>query len=125
MRYSNGGKENGINIQTLHANLRNAQEKNIIKKATVLLDAEKLGYSHHIVFLLKFQDNNDVAFLQNREEVNTIFELDEKYFYLVEAFFESGASLDKFITEIEENTPLENVKFWVVKKQITHEGFLG
>ena len=83
-----------------------------------------MGYSHHIVFLLKFEDNNGAAFLQNREEVNIILELDEKYFYLVEAFFESGARLDKFITEIEEKTALENIKFWMVRKEIMREGFL-
>jgi hypothetical protein len=56
--------------------------------------------------------------------VNTILEFDERHLYLVEAFFESGASLDKFITEIEEKTK-ETVKFWVVRKEILREGFLG
>ncbi len=118
-------RETGINVQTLRVNLKNLQEKDIVKKATVLLDTQRLGYSHHIIFFLRFQDGANIAFLQNKEAVNTILELDEKHLYFVEAFFESGASLDKFITKIEENTPLENVKFWVVKKQITHEDFLG
>lgn len=117
-------KETGINLQTLHANFRNAKEKEIIKKATVLLDAQKLGYSHHIIFLFTFHNSNDAAFLQRKEEVNTIFELDEKHRYFVEAFFECGVSLDKFITEIEEKTQLENIKFWLVRREIARESFL-
>lgn len=116
-------RETGINLQTLHANLRNAQEKKIIKKATVLLDAQKLGYSHHIIFLFTFHNGRDIEFLQNKEAVNLIFELDEKHHYLVEAFFESGVSLDKFITEIEEKTQLKNIKFWLVRSEIVREQF--
>lgn len=115
----------GIKLQTLYAICRNAQEKKVIKKATVLLDPQKLGYSHHIIFLFTFRNNLGVEFLQRKEAVNTILKIDENQRYFVEAFFESGIKLDKFITEIEEETQIVNIKFWLVRMEIARENFLS
>ncbi len=117
-------RETGINDQTLRANLKSLQEKDIIKKATVLLDTLRLGYSHHIIFYFDFYDGKDVELLTEKENLNMLLQLDIPNIFLAEAFFENGVQLDRFLNEIEGKTKPRKILFWQVKNELMRENFL-
>ena len=116
-------KETKIRVITLYANLQRLRSNSIIRRNTVLLDFAKLDYPLHIIFYFDFYNESDVKFLQ-KDNLNTLFQLDLPHVFLAEAFFENGVQLDRFLNEIEGKTKPRKILFWQVKNELMRENFL-
>lgn len=117
-------KNTGIPIPTLYYKIKQLKEKQIIRKTTVLMDFKKLGYPLHILLYLDIQDI-DFSYFLGKNEVNTMYELDNAHSCFMECYFESGAALDRFLTALETTLQPKKVLFWVIHSDNFRERFLG
>lgn len=116
-------KQTGIPIPTLYYKLKKLKERGIIRKTTVLMDFQKLGYPLHILLYLDLL-GSDFSYFLGKNEVNTLYELDNMHSCFLECYFESGAALNRFLTALETTLQPKKVLFWVVHNDNFRERFL-
>jgi DNA-binding Lrp family transcriptional regulator len=58
-----------------------------IRKNTILVDFEKLGYSLRMNFIFRIKNNEILEFLESQENINSVYRINNKNTLFVECFF--------------------------------------
>lgn len=124
-------KELALKLQlppsTVHDKVNRYHGK-IIKKHTSLLNFQELGYQTHLFLALKtkkeFRGKLEL-FLKYSQEVNSFYQVNENYDYLVEAVFTNQKKAYDFIEEIKERFLLEKIQIHNIISNPKKEEFLA
>ena len=119
-------RKTAIPVSTLHEMVK----KNllgIIKKKTVLLDFEKLGYSARAKLLLKVskEDREPLKlYLETNQNTNTLQSTTNGFDFIAEFIFKDFKEMEKTFTEIDDNFKIQEQKKLYIMEDIKNESFL-
>ena len=116
-------KKTGIIAPTIYAKLKKFKDQGFIRKSTVLVNFKKLGFPLQLLFFIEFNNAENAKYFSGKEQVNTLFELEDKNTFVLECIFTSGADVDYFITDLEEKMQPKKILFWPVKNELAREAF--
>lgn len=111
---------------TVHDKVRRFKKK-IIKRYTSLIEYQELGYQTHLFLALKTKKEcreKLESYLKNSQEVNSFYQVNDKFDFLVEAIFIDQKKAHDFIEEIKEYFKLENFHIHNVINNPKKEEFL-
>ncbi len=132
-RLRNNGRENltsmsraiRVPVSTIHDRIKK-YKGDLVKRHTVLLDFEKLGFDLKVAMLMRVptsQRQEFGKFLKNCENVNNLYRVNNGYDYLAEVLFKDMKSLKEFNDKISELGVEETREFFMME-EIKKEGFL-
>jgi len=106
---TNISENTNIPITTIFDKIR-SYEKELIKRYTCLMDFSKLGYNSRVKFAIKangagrreLQD-----FLLSHKNINSVFRVDPKYDFLVEAYFKTPIEAYDFSDTLQSRFSIE------------------
>ncbi len=116
-----------IPISTLYDRLKN-HEKDFITKYTTLIDFSKIGYTTKAQIFLKVPIENRIrleSFLNEHQNVNSVYLLNNKYDFLVEGIFENNQLAREFTDYLSTEFNLLDNEIIFIAKDIVKEGFLA
>lgn len=116
-----------IPISTLYDRLKN-HEKDFITKYTALIDFSKIGYTTKAQIFLKVPIENRIrleSFLNEHQNVNSVYLLNNKYDFLVEGIFENNQLAREFTDYLSTEFNLLDNEIIFIAKDIVKEGFLA
>lgn len=120
----NISKKVNIPMSTVYEKVRKSERKEIIKKYTVLLDFQKLGYSIRINMLIKAKDRNALGkLLDEKKNVNSVFKINNGYDFLIDCIFQNMLELQEFEDEIEEH--ITKKQTYYVTDELKREEFFS
>jgi hypothetical protein len=99
-----------------------------VRKHISLIDFNKLGYSSCALVLfqtMRDSKNRLQSYLQNHENVNSLYRLDFGYHFLAEMVFENLSNLQEFVDHTEVEFNLESIKVFNISQELKKEEFLG
>jgi Lrp/AsnC family leucine-responsive transcriptional regulator len=119
-------RKTSIPVSTLHEMVK----KNIlgiIKKKTILLDFEKLGYKARAKFLVKVNKGEREAlrqFLESNKNTNTLQATTNGYDFIADLIFKDFKEMHSVFTEINDNFNIQEQKKLYIIEDIKNESFL-
>ncbi len=114
-----------VPISTIYERLRQ-QQGTIIKRYTVLLDFQKIGYFVHIYFILKAekrQKHKVLDFLEKNNAVNSVYKVNNGFDFICEAFFENIQAAEHFIEVLEDKYAVRKMQSFYILEEIKKEEF--
>ena len=78
-------------VSTVYDKLNRLQKEGIIKKHSTIVDFPKIGYNHQVKFVLKIEHSQIkelLNFLKKHQNVNSIYEINSEFDFLVETVHE-------------------------------------
>ena len=120
-------RETGIPQSTVYQKL-NDYEKRFIKKHTSLLDFHRLGFEVHACVVLKVNKEdrqNFLKFLQEEPFVNSAYEVNHEFDFVLECVLKDQAHLKTFIERIEEQFRIEKKAVHQLINDIKKEQFMA
>ena len=119
-------RKTGIPHSTLFDKIRS---KNLpVRRHTVLLDFEKLGFSTRAYILLaveKQQKQELIAHLTNVEQINCLFQINNGWDLMLECIFRDMRSLEAFVDQLEAKFPIKGKQVHYILDEFKREGFLA
>ena len=118
-------RKTNIPVSTLYDRLK-ANEQNIIKKHTTLLDFPKLGFNTRANIAVKIEKderNNFVNYLRFHPNVNSMFKINNGFDYMIEIVFRHVKDMEDFLDELEEKFLLLDKQVFYIVEDIKHEEF--
>lgn len=115
MSITNISRKTGIPVSTIFDRLQQ-QEKEIVKKFTVLLDFSKLGYTVRAHILLKVdpQARDELkSYLITHLCVNNLFRINNGFDFAVECVFATIQQVEDFVETLE-------LQYRIIDKKIFH-----
>ncbi|MBT5022980.1 winged helix-turn-helix transcriptional regulator [Candidatus Woesearchaeota archaeon] len=117
------GRELNMPISTIHDKVKRF-EKEAVKKFTALIDFQKLGLnSVHMIIKCGTQKERVKEYLVHNQNINSIYELNSGYDFLLEVVFKELKELDHMITMLKQYD-IRNIEEFVTKNEIKREGYL-
>ena len=120
-------KATQIPVSTLYDRIK-GYEKSFIKRQTVLLDYEKLGFSVRTKMAIKVPVQKKDALrehLMKNFSVNSLYKINNGYDFLVEGVFRNMAQAENFVEELETLFNTRSVDVYYLLDEIKHEAFLS
>jgi DNA-binding Lrp family transcriptional regulator len=102
-------------------------ESSVIKKHTSLLDFRKLGFNSWNKLVLKInrpQRNELKSFLLHHKDVNSLFEVNNDYDFLVETFHRDQIEFKHFLEDLHDQFDIKLVHHISVVNDLQRERFL-
>jgi len=119
-------KKTSIPVSTLHEMVKN-NLRGSIKKKTVILDFEKLGYNARANVLLKVkkQDRDELKeYLTKNKHTNSLQGISNGYDFLAEFIFQDFKEMESFFETLDDNFTILDKKKYYVMEEIKNESFL-
>jgi DNA-binding Lrp family transcriptional regulator len=120
-------KEENIPQTTLYDRLR-VHQKKIIKKHTILLNFNELGYYGRVYVAVKLNDAKRreafSSFLSNHPCINSLYKINLGYHYLFEAVFKNLSEAENFIEELEDKFSIDEKQVFSIVDEIKKEEFM-
>ena len=113
-------------VSTLYDTLHKLEKKNIVEY-TAKIDYEKIGYPIQAIIILKTTTEHNsklYAYLNKRTELNTIYRINNRTSYCVEAICKTQQELNELLEEIEENNTLTQINVYTIIETIQKEKHL-
>lgn len=120
-------RETGIPATSIYDAVRR-HEKRFISKYSTLLKFSELGFSTRIYAALKVEEGNKEklrAFLQKHANINSIYQIRNRFDFLIEALFKNAFEADLFIKDVESRFPLLEREIFYIVDSIEQEKFLA
>ncbi len=98
----------------------------IIKKNTVILDFEKLGFLSRAQVILKVPAEKKDKFVEHlvfHENVNNLHKINNGWDFMIETIHRSIRDLDLFLVNLSEKFGIEEHKIFYLMEEIKREGF--
>jgi DNA-binding Lrp family transcriptional regulator len=122
---TNIAKKTGIPASTVFDKIRKC-EKNAIKKHTSLVDFQKLGYSCWAKIILKVakEDRERLkAFALENKNVNSLFEINQDYDFIIETVHKNSNELKLFLESLE-GFKIKEKQVHTITGELKREAFL-
>lgn len=120
-------KRTRIPVSTIFDKLKE-RVNGVIKKPTILLDFQKLGYSTVSMLLLKVNKEHKEQLRNNLSKcfnVNTIYKINNGYDFIAEVVFKNMQEQEKFIEKLEENYDITEIKTFFIVEEVKKEEFFS
>ncbi|MBW3013294.1 Lrp/AsnC family transcriptional regulator [Candidatus Woesearchaeota archaeon] len=117
----------GLPSSTVHDKVRRF-EGNIIEKHTTLLNFKELGYFSHFFLSLKTkrEKRNELKeFLKSSRYSNTVYQVNDKFDFLVEVVFYNLKEAQDFFDQLKECFPIEDLYVHSIIDNVKKEEFLS
>ena len=114
-------------VSTVYDKINRMQRDKLIKKHTTLIDFQKLGFNHQIKFVLKvnrLQKNDFLLFLQNHSNVNSIYEINSDFDFLIETFHKDIKEYLAFVEKIKEIFDIYQFQEFQIINEVEREKLL-
>ena len=112
--------ETGFPVSTIYDKIKR-MEQGVIKRYTVIIDFEKLGYKLHLLFMIKSNQTNKLAKeLITHPNVNTMLITNNEYNVLLECFFRNAREMNQF-THILDNFHIKGKKMFYILDDVKRE----
>ena len=111
-------RELKLPISTVSDRIKKIENKFVLKRSS-LLDFEKLGYKVHAFIAIKA--GKDFLKFSDASFINSFYQINTGYDYLIEVVFKDLAELKKFVNFLD----VEDYKIFQIIKTIEKEKFLG
>jgi DNA-binding Lrp family transcriptional regulator len=115
----------GIPISTIFDRLK---KLSMIKKHTIILDFDKLGFPlrHNVAIKVQNSEHELVKnFLIEDKNVNTLYQTGEKYDFLFETVHRNMKEFLDFMDQLESRYKIESKSVFYVLDELKKEEFLG
>ena len=112
---------------TVHDRVRRF-EGNIIAKHTTLINFQEMGFYSHFFFTVKTSREKREElrdYLRDNRFTNTVYQVNDKFDFLVEVVFENLKQANDFIEEVRERFPIEAIYIHSIIENIKKEEFLS
>jgi DNA-binding Lrp family transcriptional regulator len=117
-------RQTGIPASTLFDKIR-AQERDVIRGYTSLLDFRRLGFGTCATILLNARDKVAVQeYLLSHPNVNNLHRLGNEYDFALEVIFRSEAELAGFVEHIRQEFGIEEIQISVIREVVKREEFM-
>jgi len=120
-------KATSIPISTIFEKLR-AQQLNVIRRFTVLLDFQKLGFYTRVEIMLKVkkEDRDGLKqYLLDHNSVNSCYRINNGFDLLVDGVFKSVNELENFLESIDEEFTVDKKQIYFIIESVKEEDFLS
>lgn len=120
-------KKTKIPISTLYDRLK-MHEKTFITKHTTLIDFAKLGFATKASVMIKSSRETREKLqkhLQVRNEVNSLYKINNGYDFLIEVITKHVKDLEDFLDELEEKFNVTDKQVFYIIEDIKRENFLS
>ncbi len=114
-------------ISTVYDKINKMQKNNIIKKNVALINYPELGYNYHHKFLIKVnrsQRKEISKFLQENNSINSLFETNGNFDFVVETIHKDVKDYLNFIEQIKESFEIIDLQELQVLDELKKEEFL-
>ena len=118
-------KKTKIPISTLFDLLKELNQSHI-KKHTILLDFEALGYHTQAnVFLKVPQEKKEllIKHLQHHPNINSVYKINNNWSFIIETIHKNVKELDNFLEKITDTFKIEKKEIHYLIEEIKKEGF--
>src|SRR3989344_4537222 len=115
-----------IPVSTLFDTIRAMETENIVSHKSIV-DFEKIGFTTRILMALKTNITDRIklkTYLKDQKNVNSIFQINTGYDYLIDAIFKNQKEMQNFIEELEFNNIILEKSIFNVIDIIDQEKFL-
>lgn len=120
-------KATQIPVSTLYDRI-NRYDKNLIKRHTVLLDYDLLGFSVRVKMAIKAavpKKEELKEFLMKSMFVNSLYKINNGYDFLLEGVFKNMGQAEEFVENLEKTFQTRSVDVYYLLNEIKHEAFLS
>lgn len=103
-------------------------EKSLIKKHTSLVDFSRLGFNTRAAIVIKTEKANRETlkcFLAQHPHVNSLYQTNSDYDFLIDAIFRNIKDLEKFIETIDDRFKIIEKKTYYIVDDIKGEEFFS
>ncbi len=119
-------RSTNIPISTLFDILKDLQGE-VIKKSTVLIDFEKLGYNVQAQVILRVKKENKCKLRKHLEchsNINTVYKINNSWDFMIETIHRNVRELDGFLENIDEKFGIEDKQIHYLIDEVKKEGFM-
>jgi len=119
-------KKTKIPISTIYDRLK-ANEGNLIKRHTCLLDFDMLGFTTRAKVLLRVDKSvreETKEYLMKHRNINTLEKINNNYDFLFEVVFRQIKELEDFLEQLEEKFKVKSKQVFYVIEDVKRESFL-
>lgn len=116
----------GFPTSTLYNLLHKLEDKNVVEY-TAKLDYAQLGYPIQALIILKTVPEHTEklrTYLISRTEINTIYRINNKSSYCIEAVCKTQHELNELLEEIESNNTLTQINVYTIIETVQKEKHL-
>lgn len=116
----------GIPISSLAVKIKRMENIKIIRKYATLLDFRKLGFDtfSHIALKVHKEDREELLkFVNEHPEINSAYEIDSGYDFLIETIHKNHTELKKFLEKLTEKFQITHYDLYYVISTIKKESF--
>ncbi len=120
-------RKTNIPVSTIYERLR-SYYGDIIKRYTVLLDFNKLGYGIRVSIFLKVANNNReklLRYLEQQQQINNAYRISHGFDILCDAIFTDIGSAEEFTRDLEQKFKLSKIQMFYILEEIKREGFFA
>ena len=121
-------KKTGIPVSSLAVKIKKMEDEKVIRKYATLLDLKKLGYDTfaHIALKVHREDREELLkFVDNHPEINSAYEIDSGYDFLIETVHKSQTELKRFVELLTEKFEITHYDIYYMIGTIKKEKFLS
>lgn len=121
-------KQTRIPVSTLYDRLKHFEENKLIERHTSIINFAAFGYKVRVNIMLKVSSSQREAlkkYLQNHENVNNLYKINNGFDFLFEAVFKSIEEAEEFIDNLEEQYDFKRIDVHYITSDIKREGFLS
>lgn len=114
-------------ISTIYDKINRLHQENLIKKYTTLVDFKKLGFHHQVKLALKIpshQKKELLEFLKEHQCVNSLYEVNNGFDFLVETIHKGVKEHLSFMEELQECFDILEMHEYQIVDEIEREKFL-
>ncbi len=120
-------KATSIPISTIFERLK-VQQEYLIRRFTVLLDFQKLGFYTRAEVMLKVKKNDREplkSYLLSHRGVNTCYRINNGYDLMVDCVFKNINNLEEFLEYVDEHFSIEKHQVHFIIDSLKEEEFLS
>ncbi|MDI3473957.1 MAG: hypothetical protein PWR30_280 [Candidatus Woesearchaeota archaeon] len=121
-------KQTRIPVSTLYDRLKHFEENKLIERHTSIINFAAFGYRVRVNVMLKVSSSQrDVLkkYLQNHENVNNLYKINNGFDFLFEGVFKSIEEAESFLDNLEEQFDFKRIDVHYITSDIKREGFLS
>lgn len=121
-------KQTRIPVSTLYDRLKHFEENKLIERHTSIINFAAFGYKVRVNIMLKVSSSQRDAlkkYLQNHENVNNLYKINNGFDFLFEGVFKSIEEAEEFIDNLEEQFEFKRIDVHYITSDIKREGFLS
>jgi DNA-binding Lrp family transcriptional regulator len=120
-------RKTSIPVSTLHERIK-GYKRDLITKATTLVNFRKLGYNARARVLLKVKREEKERlqeFLRNSSCANELIKVNNGFDFMAEFVFDSMKNLEEYLDALEDKFPIQERETYYMIEEIKEQDFLS